>query len=233
MGGYTPAAAFADLRAHGSELEAIEVVMIAAWQAAGLRAIHSWKREESLDSTLPLAQFEGEPDEGYALAPAPVEDAGVAQELLARYADQWAPPRRWGEYLAAAPHVLWGWTAFHRVIWEDGVNDLATKAACLVYLAAFEGHADWTVGIERDSEAHGLTEAQIEQLRDCRADDLRPDMQAACRYVEEMTYSEGVSEDVTRAAADALGPGGIVELGMFAGLHLASIRVDTALRRAA
>jgi hypothetical protein len=53
-------------------------------------------------------------------------------------------------------------------------------------------------------------------------------MRAVLGYVEEMTYSSGVGDQATAGARAVLSPGQLVELGMFAGLHLASIRIDLA-----
>lgn len=241
MGGHTPGTHFDDLARNFTPLETREIILLAAWQAAGLRAIASWRREESLDSTLPLAYVEMRHEEdafqAHRLAPKAKPDPVLAQELHDHYVAEWVttagPPTEWADYLVVAPHALWGWAEFHRIIMAEGVNEPRIKAGVVAYLAALEGHTSWAKNIAAMPELFGLTAEEVRALGACDASGFDSDTQAVLRYVEEMTYSSGVGEEATRGARAVLSPGQLVELGMFAGLHLASVRIDIARRRAA
>jgi hypothetical protein len=238
MGSYTPRSYFDDLARHFTPLESREIVLLAAWQAAGLRAIASWRREESLDSTLPLAYLDMREGEdtflAYTLAPEATPDPELAQQLYDRYVGEWAttagPPAAWAAYLREAPHVFWGWAEFHRIIVTEGLNDRRVKGGVIAYLAALEGHQGWAMNVAARPELWGLSSEEVGALSACDLSGFDHDLQAVLRYVEEMTYSSGVSTEATDGIRAVLSPGQLVELGMFAGLHLASIRIDMALR---
>jgi hypothetical protein len=236
LGARTPRSYLDDLARHFTPLQTREIVLLAAWQAAGLRAIASWRREESLDSRLPLAYSELAQDEDRSeapiLAPPAKPDPVLARELYDHYVSEWSrtagPPAEWAVYLMEAPHAFWGWAEFHRLAVVDGLNDPRVIGGVVAYLAALEGHQTWAANVEANRELWHLSDDELDALRACDLSGFDDTMRAVLGYVEEMTYSSGVGDQATARARAVLSPGQLVGLGMFAGLHLASIRIDLA-----
>ena len=115
----------------------------------------------------------------------------------------------------------------------DGMNEPRVKAGVVMYLAALEGHQTWAIHVAGRPALYDLTVEEITALGACDISGFDGEMHAVLRYVEEMTYSSGVGEEAIRGVRAVLSPGQLVELGMFAGLHLASIRIDIARRSSA
>ncbi|HEY9469419.1 MAG TPA: hypothetical protein VIQ76_07360 [Propionibacteriaceae bacterium] len=173
----------------------------------------------------------------YKLGPEAKSDPVLAQELYGRYVAEWTttagPPAEWADYLVVAPHAFWGWAEFHRITMADGMNEPRVKAGVVMYLAALEGHQTWAIHVAGRPALYDLTVEEITALGACDISGFDGEMHAVLRYVEEMTYSSGVGEEAIRGVRAVLSPGQLVELGMFAGLHLASIRIDIARRSSA
>ena len=243
----TDRALWRDLLAHFGPSAAVEIAVFTAWQANGLRAIHSWDAERLFEaSDVPLAYSDGPslfvpgtgpPARGTMrhLRPEdvvryPDPNAALAPQDLVALRDAWhaqgSPPGTWLDFLAPAPHVLWGWAEFHRLALLEGLLPVRAKALASALLAVRLGYEAWVARPGRGSAPEPVTERDLDWLRSGDLDRFDTRTAAALRYVDclETDYLS-IDSEFMRQLGRSLSPGHIVELGMFAGLQMGSIRL--------
>lgn len=223
-------------------------MVFVAWQASGLRAIHSWSADLLFGAPEVRLAYADGPSlfvaGGTAAAggssarfvqvedvvPAVRRERAWEPAALEMARDAWrrhgAPPEEWFEVLRPAPHVLWGWSEFHRLTFDEGLLPVHLKALAMALLAARLGHRRWTAGLVGRGGPAGLTVADVAATEAGDLERFDPKTRAALTYVGRLEGNYLTVDDRFMAdVAGALSPGELVEIGMFAGLHLGSIRL--------
>lgn len=239
---------FTALLSHFSRAQAVEIAVFAAWQANGLRAIDSWGAEVLLNSLdVPLAYADGPslfvpgaPDPAHhddgnfpvvdEVVPLPNPTNAADDETVEAIRQEWTdwgcPPERWLRFLSAAPHVLWGWSNFHRLTFQQGALPRRTQALVIALLSVMIDYEEWAAGLLDESKGWGVSAADREALRSGRFDRFDPTSAAALTYAHRLEADYSTIDDAFfESVAVALGPGELVELGNLAGMHMGSIRL--------
>lgn len=224
---------------------AVEIMVFVAWQASGLRAIHSWAADllfgapdvrlayadgPSLFVANGVAADGGRRPEVEDVVPflrreRPWEPAAL-DAVREAWRGQGTPPGEWFEFLAAAPRVLWGWSEFHRLTWAEGLLPARAKTRALALLAGRLGHPRWVEGLIGRMSPPSITATELDALAAGDFERFDPKSRAVLTYVERLEREYLTIDDAFVAdVAGTLSAGELVEAGMFTGLQLGSIRL--------
>jgi len=209
--------------------EIAEIAIFGAWQANGLRTIHSWDAQEfvsSPDVSLPYAdgpsQF-GREDNSMAgsvatehlqnnlpiFPPFDREPLPDTESIWNAWGKLGTPPRAWLDFLSASPRALWGWAEFHQLTYEEGVLPRSFKAKVLARLADLVDVPSW-LQVEHNAQAHEVDDR----------------LQIALRYAEDLFDDYlGLGDKDYRVLQKHFTEAEVMELGNFIGMQIGSLKL--------
>ena len=209
--------------------EIAEITIFAAWQANGLRTIHSWDAHEFLNSPdVPLPYADGpslfvRDDNSMAgsvaaehlqndlpsFPPFDREPLPDAESIWNAWEKLGTPPRAWLEFLSASPRALWGWAEFHQLTYEEGVLRRSFKAKVLARLADLVDVPSW-LQVERNAQAPEVDDR----------------LHIALRYAEDLFDDYlGVGDEDYRTLHKHFREAEVMELGNFIGMQIGSLKL--------
>lgn len=237
---------YEDLHHHFSPPEVVEIAVLCAWQANVNRVVHtSWGRHNP-SVQLPYRPWEtgfpaGAGSDRSPSAPSAGDgwDPDIPREPdVRRISEEWkargTPPPDFLDYLAVAPHVLTGWSEFHRLTFGEGVLPRRLKALVLFALAQVIGHEAWVAGLVpgKGKGGAGITPGDLELLKAGHFDAFSAREAAALRYTERLeTAYRVIEDDFIAEVARPFTHGEFLELGLFVGMHMGGLRLAKFLAR--